>query len=244
MSNHFSTVSILPAEFYRRQILGLLIIGVVFWSISQNGRLDFWITDFWYQADTHSFPWKDNYWLELINHKTMKYIIIFSAACAFFWGIYQRNMQLAVTMLLMGLGVAAVGVLKAFSIHSCPWSLTEYGGSATYIPLLTALPTGVNSGPGSCFPGGHASSGFSLMALFFLLYPLRLKAAWLCWLAGLSLGMIMGFGQVMRGAHFLSHNLWSGWWVWLTQVLSYWLISHSIAYYRSHSQRILINGAA
>ncbi|MNW19852.1 hypothetical protein D3C71_2200080 [compost metagenome] len=29
----------------------------------------------------------------------------------------------------------------------------------------------------------------------------------------------MGLGQMARGAHFLSHNLWSGWVVWLVAVL-------------------------
>lgn len=28
----------------------------------------------------------------------------------------------------------------------------------------------------------------------------------------------MGFGQIMRGAHFLTHNLWAGWWVWVKPV--------------------------
>ncbi|RRA38556.1 phosphoesterase, partial [Cronobacter sakazakii] len=39
--------------------------------------------------------------------------------------------------------------------------------------------------------------------------------------AGIALGLAMGFGQVMRGAHFFTHNLWAGWWVWLTQVVTW-----------------------
>ncbi|OTW33329.1 phosphoesterase, partial [Enterobacter kobei] len=38
-----------------------------------------------------------------------------------------------------------------------------------------------------------------------------------------------GFGQVMRGAHFFSHNLWAGWWVWFSQVAVYGLISTRFA---------------
>lgn len=231
--SRFSPVRVLPSAFYRRQFIALIIVGIVFWTISQNDRFDFWITGFWYQADTHSFPLQNNYWLELINHKLLKFSIIGTAICALFWGIYRKNGQLTVTMILLGLGTAVVGLLKAYSIHSCPWSLTEFGGQATYLHLFESAPAGVHTGPGVCFPGGHASSGFSVMALFFLFYPQRPKAAWLYWLSGISLGMIMGFGQVMRGAHFLSHNLWSGWWIWLTQVFFYWLISYVAACYRN-----------
>ena len=69
--------------------------------------------------------------------------------------------------LLMGLGALVVGALKSMSHHSCPWDLVEYGGKAVSYPLFSAIPA--DSGPGRCFPGGHASSGFMVMGLFCLL---------------------------------------------------------------------------
>lgn len=33
-------------------------------------------------------------------------------------------------------------------------------------------------------------------------------------IGGLALGTVMGAVQMMRGAHFLSHNLWTLWVVW------------------------------
>ncbi|VDZ65045.1 PAP2 (acid phosphatase) superfamily protein [Serratia odorifera] len=63
------------------------------------------------------------------------------------------------------------------------------------------------------------------MAVFFLFYPLRPRIAYTWWFGGLTLGMLMGFGQVMRGAHFFSHNLWAGWWVWFSQLAVYWWVS-------------------
>ncbi|MDU4093940.1 MAG: phosphoesterase, partial [Pantoea sp.] len=50
--------------------------------------------------------------------------------------------------------------------------------------------------------------------------------AWLCWSGAIVLGLVMGYGQMMRGAHFLSHNLWAGWWVWLTQLLTYRYVTY------------------
>lgn len=149
--------------------------------------------------------------------------MIVGAVLTLFWGIYRRSARLIVTMLLIGIGPLVVGILKATSAHSCPWDLIEYGGKAMSFPLFGAVPA--LPGPGRCFPGGHASSGFAVMALFFLFYPQRPRLAWWCWCGGIALGMVMGFGQIMRGAHFLTHNLWAGWWVWLSQLAIYWTVS-------------------
>ena len=59
------------------------------------------------------------------------------------------------------------------------------------------------------------------MGLFFILYPYSRKWATMAVVFAVGLGLLMGFGQVMRGAHFFSHNLWSAWWVWLTQLSLY-----------------------
>jgi membrane-associated PAP2 superfamily phosphatase len=40
---------------------------------------------------------------------------------------------------------------------------------------------------------------------------------------GVVMGVLMGMVQVMRGAHFLSHVLWSGWLVWAVLLMLYWI---------------------
>jgi membrane-associated PAP2 superfamily phosphatase len=55
--------------------------------------------------------------------------------------------------------------LKALTAVHCPWSLSEFGGTEQFSSLLEKrAPT---EKPGRCWPGGHASAGFSLLALFF-----------------------------------------------------------------------------
>ncbi|VXC66349.1 Phosphoesterase [Enterobacterales bacterium 8AC] len=213
----------LPTSFYRWQVLGLLTAGLLFIWLSRNEQLDWAISNYWYDAASQRFPWQNNYWLDLINHRLLKIAVITGTVLALFYGIYRRNTRLIVTMLLIGVGPLVVGILKAVSAHSCPWDLLEYGGKAMSFPLFG--PTPALPGPGRCFPGGHASSGFALMALFFLFYPQRPRLAYWCWLGGITCGMLMGFGQIMRGAHFLSHNLWAGWWVWFSQLAVYWWVS-------------------
>jgi membrane-associated PAP2 superfamily phosphatase len=104
--------------------------------------------------------------------------------------------------------------LKRISLTSCPWELAEFGGVAE---AVSHWRWGVaDGGPGRCFPSGHASGGFALLAgwvAWSRTHPGRarawLVAAWL--VAALLLGTLMGATQVLRGAHFPSHVFWAGW---------------------------------
>ncbi|MFY9997661.1 MAG: phosphatase PAP2 family protein [Leclercia sp.] len=213
----------LPLRFYGGQLLTLVLLAAVFCWLSRDEGVDRLLTGYWFDAASQHFPLQHNALLDLINHRLAKYLIIALAACTLLYGAYRRNARLVTAALLMGLGALVVGALKAFSHHSCPWDLLEYGGDAVSYPLFGAVPA--NSGPGRCFPGGHASSGFMVMGLFFAFWRERPRLAWGMVAAGVVLGLVMGYGQVMRGAHFFSHNLWAGWWVWFSQVVAYGLLS-------------------
>lgn len=130
----------LPTSFYRWQVFGLLISGLVFLWLSRNEQLDWAISNYWYDAASGHFPWQNNYWLDLINHRLLKQIVIVGAVLTLFWGIYRRSARLIVSMLLLGIGPLVVGILKATSAHSCPWDLIEYGGKAMSFPLFGAVP--------------------------------------------------------------------------------------------------------
>ena len=68
-----------------------------------------------------------------------------------------------------------------------------------------------DGGSGHCFPSGHAVSAFAFVALFFLWRPHRPRLAWALLGAVLAFGAVSGLTQLVRGAHFLSHSLWSAW---------------------------------
>lgn len=100
-------------------------------------------------------------------------------------------------------------LVKHASTAHCPWDLQRFGGSEPYYRLLDQVPAWVVTG--KCLPGGHASSALSLigLAVFWLPHKPRvaLMAMGLLALPGLALGWM----QQLRGAHFLSHSLWSVW---------------------------------
>ncbi|MBK0001802.1 phosphatase PAP2 family protein [Erwinia sp. S38] len=214
----------LPADFYFKQSVLLVLSAMFLIWLSRSESWDMAISQMGYDPLTQQFPWKDNVWLDVINHRLLKDLVIGGGVLLLIAGIVRRQWRWVLVALLMGIGPLVVGVLKSSSAHSCPWDLVQFGGHAVSYPLFGSIPE--NSGPGRCFPGGHASSGFSAMALFFLFWPRRPRLAWCCWWAALVLGTAMGFGQIMRGAHFMSHNLWAAWWVWLTQCVIFGCVTH------------------
>lgn len=110
-------------------------------------------------------------------------------------------------VLSIALGTGTVGLLKETTNIDCPRSLAEFGGQRPYLHLFAERPSALPRA--RCFPGGHSSSGFALFALYFLCLARHRRLARL-WLAlAIAVGSLFAFGQEARGAHFLSHDVWS-----------------------------------
>jgi membrane-associated PAP2 superfamily phosphatase len=71
-----------------------------------------------------------------------------------------------------------------------------------------------DGGSGRCFPAGHASAGFAFFGGYFAFRDDAPGIARLWLGAALLAGLLLGIAQQMRGAHFMSHTLWSGWICW------------------------------
>lgn len=134
-------------------------------------------------------------------------------------GKHHWRRPAAFLVISMVLGVAIVGAFKAVSGVSCPWDLQGFGGVRPYLHLFATRPSGQPAG--HCFPAAHAGAGYALMAFYFVAHDFRVP--WKRWtlLAGLVAGVTFGLAQQSRGAHFLSHDLWSAFIVWLAIVTVY-----------------------
>jgi len=121
-----------------------------------------------------------------------------------------RRVQLAGGVLL---SVLVVSLLKSVNPAPCPWDLSEFGGQAQAVSHWQwwFTPPG---GRGRCFPAGHASAGFAFVGGYFVFRHSApaLARRWL--LVSLAAGLLLGLTQQWRGAHFMSHTLWSGWVCW------------------------------
>jgi membrane-associated PAP2 superfamily phosphatase len=123
---------------------------------------------------------------------------------------FARRLQLPVTALLAS---AVIAVLKGASATSCPWDMAEFGGLAQHLSHWSGW-TVADGGGGHCFPAGHAATGFAFVGGFFALRPClpRLARGWLG--VAVATGLVLGVAQQLRGAHFMSHTLWTAWICW------------------------------
>jgi membrane-associated PAP2 superfamily phosphatase len=109
--------------------------------------------------------------------------------------------------------ILVIGVLKHVTNVDCPWNLTMFGGNKPYTGVFGARPPGLARG--ACFPGAHAGSGFALLSLYFAFRQShRTLSRWLL-IVALVVGTAFAVGQEERGAHFLSHDLWSAYLAWM-----------------------------
>lgn len=177
-------------------------------------NLDFALEHLFY-SPVEGFSGRHSYWLENILHDRAKQaVIVFGvlSLAGFLVSVLSSRFRawrrpLGYLVLAMTLSTSIVNPLKTLTAVHCPWSLSEFGGSEIYTPLFgKRAPT---DKPGRCWPGGHASAGFSLFGLYFVLRDRRPRAARLALGIALGLGSLFSVGRMMQGAHFLSHNLWT-----------------------------------
>jgi phosphoglycerol transferase MdoB-like AlkP superfamily enzyme/membrane-associated PAP2 superfamily phosphatase len=168
-------------------------------------------------GNPHGFALRDIWLLEHVLHDGMRQAMTAAFAWLCIWALWpdasipRRERWLVVG--LVALSLLVVNLIKNASLTSCPWDLRTFGGSAR---TVSHWAWGVaDGGPGRCFPGGHASSGFAFLAtsLPWLLPPdgaTRRRVVGLRWLAAVLLtGALAGVVQTLRGAHFPSHTLWT-----------------------------------
>ncbi len=124
-------------------------------------------------------------------------------------------------ILCMGMVPLLVAGAKNVTNVFCPSDLALFNGNKPYVRLFEPMPAGID-GCGCCFPAGHASGGFALMALYFLSARRRRRALGLA--AGIGLGWIMGIYQMAKGAHFLSHTIVTMELAWMLILLFYALL--------------------
>ena len=100
-----------------------------------------------------------------------------------------------------------VSWIKSWSNMDCPWDIDGLGGTRPYLDLLSFRPPELPQG--RCFPAGHASGGYAWVALYFFFLAVRPAWRWRGLALGVGVGVLFGAAQQLRGAHFLSHDLWT-----------------------------------
>lgn len=125
------------------------------------------------------------------------------------WAPWRTMSAYLLAVLLVGPGLIANTLLKDNWGRPRPIHLTEFGGNATFTPVLQPS---TQCATNCSFVSGHAAAGFYPMAGYWLTRRRR-------WLAGgIVFGLFVGYTRLAMGAHFLSDVLFSGLVVYFTCV--------------------------
>lgn len=214
------------------------ILAVATFLIGETTDIDRALTRIAFDTDSGTFPLRTSFWLDVVLHHWAKYVVVTMGglvaagyALSFLLPVLKGSRSLMLFLLLaMSLAPLSVTLGKSMSDRHCPWSFEEFGGTIPYIPPFTPLPPGVEAG--RCFPAGHASTGFALMAWYFGAYAQGRRRAARVLLAGaIAIGLLLGAGRMLQGAHFASHVIWSGILCWTVMMLLYQLLlaRHTVA---------------
>ncbi len=184
------------------------------WALMSAGG-DQWLADQLYRLEGHQWALQNAWVTTRLIHKGGKWLSAFATllalvACFHAWRHARwRSWRwpLLYLVLAVGLGTGMVSLLKSLTHMDCPWDLTRYGGLREYVGLFAARPAGMPRG--MCFPAGHASAGYAWVSLYFFALMVRPAWRWRGLAVGLLAGAVFGFAQQLRGAHFLSHDLWT-----------------------------------
>jgi membrane-associated PAP2 superfamily phosphatase len=199
--------------------LGFPLVLVLLWDISPADKM----VAAWYST-AQGFALSDNYWLSHILHTRARQlgVLLGLAFVAAIWlpiGPLRQCSRRERVWLACMVWVCAAGIatLKSFSQTSCPSDVQDFGGAARYVWHFA---TGADGGPGRCFPSGHASTFFSFLPVFWVLRLHQPRRAWRVLGAMCAIGLALSWVQVVRGAHYPSHILWTAWLCWTACALA------------------------
>lgn len=191
------------------------ILAALFFSfVNEYFSFDRKLADLIYLTGSHSWALQKNYWLQQVIHNGGRNVSIFMEVLvlslylgSFAFNYFRHFRKIFLYLFLSVLiSTSLVGIFKHYLRLSCPWEFSIYGGQLEYLSRISQL--WVANGAG-CFPAGHSSAGYSWICLFFVGGYLKSNWRWYGLFIPLFAGLVFGFAQQLRGAHFLSDDIWT-----------------------------------
>ncbi|MGO4550273.1 phosphatase PAP2 family protein [Lysobacter sp. 2RAF19] len=211
-----------PARLYGPQLIAMAVAAVALAWVFHATALDLRLANPWYDPVSHSFPLRSSWITTYAIHRQLKLLSILLGLVM--WWMALRALRARTGFLathrrrlwciaICFLAVPAVmAILQTMSTMHCPWDVIEYGGAAPYRDLLQAPAVGVRAG--HCFPARFVTVGSWMLSFACLWYPEKPRRCIVVGVIALAWALALGWIQQARGAHFLSHTLWSLWISW------------------------------
>jgi len=191
-------------------LMGLYLSGIL---LIDYAGLDIWLAKILFQYEGMAWSLKHHWLTENVIHKggrLLNYIgVVAVLALTIYWRVTKAPaLQLKASLKLclsLALSFICINYLKTITNIDCPWDLSIFGGDMPYIHLLADKPDQLPLA--RCFPAGHASAGYAWISLYYFFSRVSPRWKWPSLIVGITLGLVFGLSQQLRGAHFLSHDL-------------------------------------
>ena len=209
-------------------LLAIMAILTALTLIADHYQLDLRWTAPFYKSGQGWYLGRAQPWYALYKYGTLPGLVLAVGALFGFYFAYtrprwmglQRYFLLIALSIAIGPGLIVNSFFKEYWGRPRPKQTTVYGGQWEY---RTVFSPGI-PGRGKSFPCGHCTMGFAFLSLTVFWKRSRLLA-WSGWLAGLSLGGLLGMARIVAGAHFPTDVLWSlGIVTMVIVVLYYWVL--------------------
>jgi len=188
------------------------VLAVLF----ETTPLDLWFADRLFALQGGEWALRDHWFTYEVMHHYGKLAVIsfglvmlalaLASCCAPRLKPWRWPLAYLVTGLVLVPALISLG--KHVSDVPCPWDLARYGGDLPWRHSLEYPFAWIGLHARSCFPAGHAAGGFGLLVIYFAAWRYARRPAWFL-LPGLLVGEAFGLAQQVRGAHFVSHDLWT-----------------------------------
>jgi len=193
--------------------LPLLVLGLVSIIIAVSDG-DRGVADYFYSIQGNNWVWKNSWTAEVFFHQggrnfslLLAMLLLIFLIVSYLNPLFSSHKKPLLYFFLATAGSSLlISCLKSLLAVSCPWEFYRYGGDLPYTGVVEQL--FLRNGKG-CFPAGHASAGYAWVSCYFFGLYYRSKWRWLGLGAALISGTVFGLIQQIRGAHFISHDVWS-----------------------------------
>lgn len=195
--------------------VSLLLAGVIL-LFGLNGSIDVWVQNHFYDSQTHQWLIVEGErpWLDFLLYDGIKrgliiayVLLLLTLVIGYKTAWVQRHKKQLSLLILSAIFVPMVIVsLKNVTNTPCPKDCRMYGGIYPNIGVLDPYPKEFcQKSKIRCWPAGHASFGFALMAFYFVFE--RKRHAIMALAGALTVAWSMGGYKILKGDHFLSHTI-------------------------------------
>ncbi len=202
-------------ENHNKQIVITAFLLIIVIAIFQFSNLDIYVQSFFYDFDKKSWLIDKNepilkfFFYDGIKNLLLLFGVLILVSLMFFRKnilVQEYKKGLIIVLLSAILIPSVIGFLKDITNTPCPCNIVYFNGSYPDKKVFDSYPKDfVQKSKVKCWPAGHASGGFALMALFFLFKtPKNQKRALI---GALIIGWSMGTYKMLLGDHFLSHTI-------------------------------------